>query len=154
MDALAIESVERILDLERRLDLARDRLVAEVVSAISMCTEFAEVQAGMEAEIGVLRRQRGAYWRIQSRLGRVLPRVENGARRRGFISNATDVMLLSYRESVSVSVVSLAATFELLMAIRRAPSSEYLRLESRISFLHSETNRLSNDLPRKRSAVP
>jgi uncharacterized protein (UPF0128 family) len=85
VDTLAVESVERIRELERRLDSARDRLVAEVVSAVSMCTEFAEMQAGMEAEIGLLRRQRGAYWRIRSRVRRVLRRVENVARRRGFM---------------------------------------------------------------------
>jgi glycosyltransferase involved in cell wall biosynthesis len=60
--------------------------------------------------------------------------------------NAADVMVLPYRESLNVSVVSLAATFELPVAIRRAPSSEYLRSEAWISFLHSETNHLSNDL--------
>lgn len=129
MGALAVESVGLILELERRLDLARDRLVAEVVSAVSICTEFAEVQA----EVGFCG-DNGAYWRIRSRLGRVLRRVENVARRRGFTCNAADVRVLSYRESLSVSVVSLAASFELLMAIRRALSSEYLRLKSRISF--------------------
>ena len=69
MDSSGEESRERIIELERRLDLARDRLVAEVVSSVKKCVEFEERQIQMDAEIARLRRQRGVYWRMRSRAG-------------------------------------------------------------------------------------
>ena len=75
MDNPGVESSERIVELERRLALARDRLVEEVVSSVQMCVEFEERQVQMDAEIARLRRQRGVYWRMRSRAGRVFRRL-------------------------------------------------------------------------------
>lgn len=83
MDTLSVESGERIVELERRLALARDQLLAEVVYSVEKCAEFADRQARMGAEIAALQRQRGVYWRTRSSVGRVLRRLGFIPRRRG-----------------------------------------------------------------------
>lgn len=85
--------------------------------------ELLAAREGLSAEIGYVAPDRMQYW-----------------------CNAADVMVLPYRESLNVSVVSLSATFGLPVAIRRAPSSEYLRSEAWVSFLRPETAQLSDDL--------
>ena len=60
--------------------------------------------------------------------------------------NAADVMVLPYREALNVSVVSLAATFDLPVAIRQTPASRYLKALEWVSFLNAEESQLSDDL--------
>ncbi|TFD69377.1 glycosyltransferase [Cryobacterium ruanii] len=78
-------------------------------------------RAGLTAEIGYIEPDRMQYW-----------------------CNAADVMVLPYRESLNVSVVSLAASFGLPVSIRRAPSSAYLHVHDWVSYMDS--NQLETDL--------
>lgn len=78
-------------------------------------------RAGLTAEIGYIDPDQMQYW-----------------------CNAADVMVLPYRESLNVSVVSLAASFGLPVSIRRAPSSAYLQDQDWVSYLDS--NQLETDL--------
>lgn len=78
-------------------------------------------RAGLTAEIGYINADRMQYW-----------------------CNAADVMVLPYRESLNISVVSLAASFGLPVLIRRAPSSEYLHAQDWVSYMDS--NQLETDL--------
>lgn len=85
--------------------------------------ELLSPRAGLVTEVGYVAPDRMQYW-----------------------CNAADVMVLPYRESLNVSVVSLAATFGLPVSIRRAPSSAYLQAHEWVSELSSETNHLSDEL--------
>lgn len=78
-EAVSQES-ERIVELERRLFIARDRLVAEVLFSTELCAKFAEDLTRMNVEVSRLQRQRGLYWRSRSLFRRALRQFGVGAR--------------------------------------------------------------------------
>ena len=69
---------ERIVELERRLHLVREKLVAEVLSSTELCARFEEELTRMNAEVSRLQRQRGVYWKSRSLFGRALRRLGLG----------------------------------------------------------------------------
>lgn len=71
---------ERIVELERRLFMARDHLVAEVRFSTELCAKFEDDLTRMNVELSRLQRQRGLYWRVRSRLGRAFRRLSMGPR--------------------------------------------------------------------------
>ena len=85
--------------------------------------ELLHPREGMIFEVGYIAPDRMQYW-----------------------CNAADVMVLPYREALNVSVVSLAATFDLPVSIRQTPATGYLEAQDWVSFMSSEKNRFPEDL--------